>query len=161
LAPNAGRVLSKWGIDLEALNKAEADEKALEAIGGLRKVEQVRHVDGMSGNTTWKQDLSEGIRQYGNSMNFMRYKDLHGGLLDKSKSLGVSINLNEQIVDMDCKKATLTTAEGKVVQKDLIIVAAGWNVSLNLEQESHLHNVLVPFHPSHYWQGLAIYRYWL
>jgi salicylate hydroxylase len=155
LAPNATRVLTKWGIDLEALNMADADATELAAIGGIHKVEQVRHVDGMSGNTTWKEDLSDWILQYGNSLNFMRYKDLHKGLLDQSKALGVILNLNEQVVDMNCEKATLTTAGGKIVQKDLIIVAAGWNVSLQLELIICL-NPIVSFPPSHHWQDLAI-----
>lgn len=65
-------------------------------------------------------------------MRFLRHGDLHTGLLkhlEATEGHPVKLNLETNIVDLDCEKGIIRTSDGTEVEKDTIVLANGLGVS--------------------------------
>ena len=78
---------------------------------------------------------------YGYKCWFFHRVDLHEGLrllaIDSSgPGKPVAITLDSEVMEIDCEKGLLTLANGKKIQKDLIVVADGAHVRILTLQDS-------------------------
>jgi salicylate hydroxylase len=64
--------------------------------------------------------------RYGNRWAFFHRADLHSGLRELVQS---PIELASEVVKVDPQAATITLADGRMIQKDLIVIADGAHVS--------------------------------
>jgi salicylate hydroxylase len=113
LAPNATRILGKWGFDFEAagavsnnqMRRFEADTLKLDSEVGYEDVKD----------------------RYGSPWLMLHRADLHQELrnLLQRISKNVQIELASEVTSIDCDAATLTLAHGRTIQKELVIIADG------------------------------------
>ncbi|TID14568.1 3-hydroxybenzoate 6-hydroxylase 1 [Venturia nashicola] len=109
--PNALRELLRLGLDLE---RAQATPKL-----------QSRLAHG----TTLAPKVSESFRDcrehFGAEWHAFHRVDLHEELRGLAQREGVNIILGTEIVRLDCEGGTLTTTDGTVIAKDLIVLSNG------------------------------------
>lgn len=68
--------------------------------------------------------------KYGHRWTFFHRADLHTGLRTLVKS---PIELASEVTKVDPQTATITLADGRVIQKDLLVIAEGAHVSQSPE----------------------------
>ena len=69
--------------------------------------------------------------RYGSNLRFLRHGDLHTGLLkhlEATEGYPVKLNLESNVVDLDCEKGIIRTSDGAEVEKDTIVLANGLGV---------------------------------
>ncbi len=84
----------------------------------------------------WFQDsFDKDENKYGAKTWFFHRVDLHNALKDiaqnsqSSQGKPAVIRLASEVVEVECEEGTLTLADGKKVQKDLLVIADGAHVS--------------------------------
>lgn len=113
LAPNATRILRRWGFDFDAagavpnnrMRRMTADTLTLDADDDHEDVEA----------------------RYGSPWLLLHRVDLHQGLrkLLRTTAADMKVELASEVTFIDCAAGTLTLAGDKVIKKDLIVVADG------------------------------------
>ena len=99
--------------------------------GPLTEFTKIRHLDGVTAQTTWHDSLKDLPERYGASLRFLRHGDLHTGLLkhlEATEGHPVKLNLETNIADLDCEKGIIRTSDGAEVEKDTIVLANGLGV---------------------------------
>lgn len=92
-------------------------------------------MDGVTGETSWQISMRDCPEKYSARLIFLRHGDLHAGLvkhLGATEGLPVKFNLETDVTELDCEEGTLTTSDGTIFKKDLIIVANGLGVRSDL-----------------------------
>ena len=115
--PNAARVLSHWGFDLERWLPAEANAIKLTDVE-----------EGVLQEYSWN-NFEE---LYGSKVYLYHRVDLHSGLKDLAQSCGAVIHVKSEVQHIDHEAGILTLKGGAQHRKDLIVVADGIHVSLHL-----------------------------
>jgi 2-polyprenyl-6-methoxyphenol hydroxylase-like FAD-dependent oxidoreductase len=67
-------------------------------------------------------------KEYGHKMYYFHRADLHAGLHELAKTLGVRIYLGLAVDEINPGEGSISFKDGKVIQKDLVIVADGHKV---------------------------------
>lgn len=113
LAPNATRILRRWGFDFKAAGAVVNNQVRRIAADTL----QLDSEDGY-------EDIEE---RYGNPWLLLHRADLHQALrsLLTATSSDARIELASEVISIDCEAGTLALASGQTIQKDLIIIADG------------------------------------
>lgn len=94
-------------------------------------IEKIRHVDGVTGETTWQDSTKDMQERYGGALRFLRHGDLHAALLkhlDSTEGYPVKLNLVSEISGLDCEEGIIRKSDGTCVEKDLIVLANGLGV---------------------------------
>lgn len=123
LTPNGGKILSRWGFDVERAHGIQCS--------------QVRRPKGDSLEPMAPTlDFSKVEEKYGENWNFYHRADMHKQLREMVTSSDIPgspgvINLGCQVVDIDLEQGNIVLKDGRIIQKDLIIVADGQHDQLN------------------------------
>ena len=109
-------------------------------LGGF-SVSQLRMQMGTSMQLIFQDTFEKNEELYGYKCWFFHRVDLHEGLrilaMDSSgPGKPITITLDSEVTEVDCEKGLLTLANGKKVEKDLIVVADGAHVSTLSPQDS-------------------------
>ena len=72
-----------------------------------------------------QETFAETEAKYGNRWAFFHRADLHTGLRELAQS---SIELASEVIKVDPQTATITLADGRMIQKDLVVIADGAHV---------------------------------
>lgn len=114
---NATRVLAGWGFDVDKY--------------GAVDYSQLRRFDAKTGELLSTEHF-EGIEEkYGSRWLIFHRADLHAGLLELVQepampyAVAPKINLGTAVSDADPDAGTITLADGRFLQKDVIIIADG------------------------------------
>ena len=112
-APNATRILGRWGFDFKAAGAVVNNQMRRFRADTL-------HLDSEVGY----EDIED---RYDSPWLLLHRADLHQGLrtLLQAISSDAQIELASEVTLIDCNAATLTLADGRTIQKDLIVVADG------------------------------------
>ncbi|KAI0010019.1 FAD/NAD(P)-binding domain-containing protein [Xylariaceae sp. FL0662B] len=118
-APNATRILSRWGFDFNEAGAVDCHQ--------LRRVK----ADTLEVDST--DDFTHIQQKYGDRWLFFHRADLHSGLqrLATSSQAAVSMYMGNKVVDIDVFTGTIKLSNGEEVQKDLVIIADGAHSELN------------------------------
>ncbi|KAG8165745.1 hypothetical protein KVR01_004297 [Diaporthe batatas] len=114
---NATRVLAGWGFDAHKY--------------GAMDYSQLRRFDAKTGELVSTEKYSGIEERYGSRWLIFHRADLHAGLLELVENPAVpytvapKINLGTAVSDADPDTGTITLADGRTLQKDVIIVADG------------------------------------
>ncbi|GAB7359331.1 hypothetical protein MBLNU230_g5982t1 [Neophaeotheca triangularis] len=114
ITPNASKLFQHWGI-----------EKALESKAAEPTFLQVRrYADGkiLSRTDAFNEDMRG---KYGAPFWDMHRVDLQWALVDRAKELGVKLQLDAKVTDIDFDKPSLVLEGGKVIDADLLVAADG------------------------------------
>jgi salicylate hydroxylase len=113
LAPNATRILQRWGFDFEA-------------AGAVRN-DKMRRIAAETLALDSEEDYEDVEARYGSPWLLLHRVDLHQGLrrLLVKTAADVKVELASEVTSIDCQAGTLTLADGQVIEKDLIVVADG------------------------------------
>ena len=113
LAPNATRILRRWGFDFEAAGAVVNHRMRRIAADTLELDSEVGYEDTEA--------------RYGSPWLLLHRADLHQGLrtLLAASSSNARIELASEVTSIDCQAGTLTLAEGQTIEKDLLVVADG------------------------------------
>ncbi|KAI1081640.1 FAD/NAD(P)-binding domain-containing protein [Whalleya microplaca] len=118
-APNATRILSRWGFDFDRAGAVECNQ--------LRRIKaDTLEVDSID-------SFAHMQEKYGDRWLFFHRADLHSGLkqLAISGQPTVSLHMGSRVVDIDVVTGMIRLSNGKQAQKDLVIVADGAHSELN------------------------------
>jgi salicylate hydroxylase len=92
------------------------------------------------------QELFTGTEaKYGNRWAFFHRADLHTGLRNLVQS---PIELASEVTKVDPQTATITLVDGRVIQKDLLVIADGAHVSQSSKLQPILTNSVKTSQPS-------------
>ena len=69
--------------------------------------------------------------RFGAPWYFVHRVDLHNELKLLARTAGAQIRLGSEVQHVDCEDGTLTTRDGQVHQKDLIVAADGLHVRVH------------------------------
>lgn len=113
IGPNGTRILSHWGFDFEK--------------AGALDYNQMRRIRADTVETDSEEHFVNIKEKYGDRWLFFHRADLHSGLreLVEKQSPAPKINLACPVVDVDVETGVLSFANGKQVEKDLVIIADG------------------------------------
>ena len=111
--PNATRILRKWGFDFKAAGAVANRQMRRFRADTLQLDSEISY-----------EDVED---RYGSPWLLFHRADLHQGLrtLLETTSYDTQIGLASEVISIDCDAATLTLADGRTVEKDLIVVAEG------------------------------------
>lgn len=85
------------------------------------------------------------VKQYGHRWAMFHRADLHSGLRDlvehppASNNPVAKIELESEVVGLDCEEGIMTLADGRIIQKDLLVIADG----------AHVRSLTFPRRPTH------------
>lgn len=114
---NATRVLASWGFDAHKY--------------GAMDYSQLRRFDAKTGTLVSTEAYSGIEEKYGSRWLIFHRADLHAGLLKLVEkpttpyAVAPKINLGTAVSDADADTGTITLADGRSLQKDIIIIADG------------------------------------
>jgi salicylate hydroxylase len=113
LAPNATRILRRWGFDFDAAGAVPNNRMRRIAADTLTLDSEDNHEDVEA--------------RYGSPWLLLHRVDLHQGLrkLLETTSTDVEVELASEVISIDCELGILTLAGGQTIKKDLIVVADG------------------------------------
>ena len=113
LAPNATRILGRWGFDFEAAG-AVVNHRTRRIAADTRELD----------SEVSYEDIEA---RYGSPWLLLHRADLHQGLrtLLAATSSNAKIELASEVTSIDCQTGSLTLADGQTIKKDLIVVADG------------------------------------
>jgi salicylate hydroxylase len=87
--------------------------------------QQMRRVRADDLEVDSQETFAETEAKYGNRWAFFHRADLHTGLRELAQS---SIELASEVIKVDPQTATITLADGRMIQKDLVVIADGAHV---------------------------------
>ena len=73
--------------------------------------------------------------EYGHKLYFFHRADFHAGLRELAESWGVIVHLGSAVDKIDVESGRMTFTDGKIIEKDLIILANGYRVCLSVQCE--------------------------
>ena len=121
MTPNAETILEHWGFDSE--------------LAGATQKCQWRDLDPRTLEQRGQVDTSGLAGKFGTEMYSYHRLDLHNALRDLTTSQNgkgpvPSIKLGDEVVGIDCETGVVTLRSGEQVNKDLVVIADGFKVSL-------------------------------
>ena len=88
--------------------------------------QQIRRVRADNLELDSRETFAETEAKYGSRWAFFHRADLHTGLRELVQS---PIELASEVIKVDPQTATITLADGRMIQKDLVVIADGAHVS--------------------------------
>lgn len=119
LTPNAMLVLDRWVFDA--------------ACAGATEKQQYRSLNAETLECVWRQDFT-GVKERfgGHAFQAFHRVDLHEGLRNLARTLGVEIQLGRKVERLCCEESVVGFEDGTEAKGDLIVVADGIKVSAQL-----------------------------